>query len=278
MKKLNIYSLFILAIIALIACDPLEDRDSIGGGISAEELDVSATPVIVNGKNSNKVILKNSSPVLSSWNYGVGTTQRQSDTVLLVLTGTTTITFTGLNPDGSEITKSLDVAVDELTFDVPAQWGYLCGSGEKTWVWDDEASSCFGNGGYLGNTSPGWWALTVDGIDEQAAGEGEGASMVFSTSGATLTKHLTDGTTQQGTFSFDMTATTLDGDGNVWAEGMLTTKGVTVLCGISINEGGIDVNDYDILSLDDSNMTLSYHADGATAWGEAWFWVFRVAD
>ncbi len=269
--------LFIL-MMTLLACDPVEDRDSIGGEISADELEISASPVIVDGKNSNKVILRNDSPVLASWNYGLGTTQSSYDTVLMVVTGTAKISFTGLNPNGTEITKDLEVTVDTLAYEVPAQWGYLCGSGEKKWVWDKTATSCFGNGSYLQNTSPGWWALTVADINDQASGEGDGAYMIFSTNGATLTKYLTDGTSVSGTFSFDMTATTLDSNGDVWAEGTLNTSSVTVLCGISINENKAKVYDYDILSLDDETMTLSYHADGASSGSEAWFWLFRAAD
>ncbi len=278
MKKSIIFSLLILAS-AFMACEPIVNSNDIGGAITADQLDIKATPVVVNGKNSNKIVLTNSSPVLSSWDYGLKVSQKQSDTILLVVPGIATITFTGLNPDGTKITKDLQVTVDELTFPVAAQWGYLCGSGQKTWVWDETATSCFGNGGYLGNNSPGWWALKVGELDEQAAGEGEGASMIFSTSGASLTKNYTNGTAaKKGKFDFDMSKTTADGNGATWAQGVLTTSNVTVLCGISINEGKINVNTYDILSLDNDKMTLSYHASGTGSWGEAWFWLFRKAD
>ncbi|MBS2098296.1 hypothetical protein [Carboxylicivirga linearis] len=278
MKKSIIYSL-LLAALAFVACDPIEDRDAIGGAITAADLDISASPLVINGVNTNKVILKNYSPVLPSWNYGVGVTTKNVDTVLMVVEGTSTISFTGLNPNGVKITKEIDVDVEDLYFPVPPQWGYLCGSGEKEWVWDENhVDGVFGNGGYLGNTSPGWWKVYIADIEGQAEGEGDGASMVFSTNGATLTKKYNTGGTAQGTFSFDMSQTTDDGNGGIWAEGMLYTKGVTVLCGKSINEGGIDVYNYDILSLDDNNMALSYHAEGTGAWGEAWFWMFRAAD
>ncbi len=263
--------------VAFVACETIEDREDIGGAISESELDVTATPVVINGVNTNKIVLENNSPVLASWNYGIGITHKNVDTVLMVVEGTSKITFDGLNPDGTTLSKELEVDVEDLYFEVPEQWGYLCGDGAKEWVWDD-TQGCFGNGGYLGNTSPGWWVLYVADIDEQAAGEGEGASMVFSTDGATLTKNYADGSSAAGTFEFDMTATTDDDSGNQWAQGMLYTSGVTVLAGISINEGSIDVNDYDILTLDDSNMTLSYHADGTGSWGEAWFWLFKAAE
>src|SRR5690606_29382658 len=171
-----------------MACDPIENRLDIGGAISAEQLTISATPVVINGKNSNKVVLENKSPVLSSWDYGVGVTQKKTDTVLLVVTGENEIIFTGLNPDGTKITKTLSVQVDELTYEVPLEWGYLTGGSEKEWVWDDTQPGVWGNGGYMGDVAPAWWVLPIDQIDGQAPGEGEGAKMVFSLGGAKLTK------------------------------------------------------------------------------------------
>jgi len=277
MKKSIIFSL--LAAAAFAACDPIEDRDSIGGAISVDELNVTATPIVVNGKNSNKVVLVNHGKTYNHrWNYGIGISQKETDTVTMVLTGTQNIKFIVLNANGTQTIKELPVDIQELSYPVPPQWAYLCGSGGKNWVWDNDAASCFGNGGWKGCNAPCWWALKVGEMDAQAAGEGEGASMTFSIDGATLTKHYTNGTEDaEGTFSFDMTQKYNDDAGNVWADGVLKTAGVQVLCGISINEGKILVNKYDILKLDESNMTLSYHASTVTgSWGEAWFWLFKA--
>lgn len=275
MKKTIIYSLLIL-MAAFYACDPIEDRDENDIPISEDELMVTAEPVIINGSNSNKVVLTNSSPVLSEWNYGVGITRKASDTVLLVVTGVTNIQFTGLNPDGSYLTKEIAVTVDELTFPVPPEWGLLCGSGEKIWVWDETASSVWGNGGYLGNTAPSWWTndkASMDANDEVYGSEGK---MIFSVAGASLTKSTADGSTQEaGTFSFDMSKTTEDGDGAIWAKGKLNTKNVNVLQGVQPNHGGGPINEYDILQLDEEKLYLAWPEPGAGAWGTAWFWMFR---
>ncbi|MFC7526049.1 hypothetical protein ACFQRK_18945 [Parapedobacter sp. GCM10030251] len=267
-----------LLIMVVSACEPIEDRMDIGGAITAEQLDITATLVQVGGKNSNKVVLDNRSPVLSSWDYGIGVTQRKTDTVLLVTTGENEIVFTGLNPDGSKVTKTLTVNVDELTFDVPLEWGYLTGGLEREWVWDDAKPAVWGNGGYMGSSKPEWWALPISDIDGQAAGEGVGAKMVFSLRGASLTKIKSDGQSQTGSFSFDMTKIITLDNGTVWAKGKLTTKGVTVLCGKSPNEGGAPVYEYDILLLDDGHMVLSYPEPGVGPWGTAWFWMFRAVD
>lgn len=275
MKKSIIYSLVIL-VAAIFACEPIELRDENSSPITADELDISATPVVVNGKNSNKVVLENHSPVNSLWDYGVGTTNRAADTVLLVVTGNTTIKFTGLNPDGTTITKEIQVTVDELSFPVPPEWGYLCGTGEKTWVWDETAGAVWGNGGYKGCAAPCWWTndkASMDGNDPDYGAEGY---MVFSLSGSSLTKSNQSGSNQEaGTFSFDMSKQTIDDGGNVWAKGKLNTKNVTVLAGRQPNHGNAPVYEYDILQLDDDKLYLSWPEPGAGSWGTAWFWMFR---
>ncbi|SBW06984.1 hypothetical protein [uncultured Dysgonomonas sp.] len=275
MKKLTILYFSLLAII-FSSCDPIEKTNPIGGEISANELNIKATPIVVNGKNSNKVILENHSPVLSNWDYGVGTSQRQTDTVLLVVEGTNKITFTGLNPNGTTISKELSVSVDELSFPVPLEWGYLCGTGEKEWVWDTTQPAVWGNGGYMVNNAPAWWTLNIDAIDGQAAGDGVGASMIFSLQGASLTKNKSDGTKEKGTFSFDITQKIVLGDGTVWATGKLKTKAVNVLCGISPNEGRVKVYEYDILIINNNQLVLSYPEADVEVGGTAWFWMFKA--
>lgn len=276
MKKSLIYSL-VAATMLLVACDPAEDREVLSGAITAEDLNISATPVKVNGKNSNTIEL-NSDGVgsLSSWNYGNGVTTSTKATVMLVLKGANNIVFTGLNHDGTTITKTLTVQVDTL-INVPAEWGYLCGQGEKTWVWDDtQASAVWGNGGYKGNTSPGWWKVALADVNAQTAGEGAGAEMVFAINGSSLTKKKSDNTTVKGSFSFDMSAKTKDDGGAIWANGKLKTKNIGVLCGIQPNAGRVPVFEYDILKLDNQKMVLAFPEPGAGSWGTAWFWMFKA--
>lgn len=273
MKRINLLYIAIFMVAILAACNPIEDKENIGGAITAEQLDISATSIIVNGKKSNKVIVVNNSPILSEWDYGTGKTNRQSDTILLVVEGTTEIVFTGLNPDGTFINKTLSVNVEDLAFEVPKEWGYLCGDGEKEWVWDS-SQEVWGNGGYLNDSKPAWWKLTESEIDGQAKNEGVGASMIFSIKGASLTKVKADKSTVKGSFSFDITKTKLKGDGTLWAKGVLKTNATSVLCGISPNEGGKTVTEYDILYLDDTQMILAYPEPGDN--GNAWFWVFKA--
>ncbi len=276
MRKIITYASLCFLSLLVFACEPMEDRMELGNAITADQLEITAVPIIVNGKKSNKVVLDNKSPVLSSWDFGVGSTQKKTDTVLLVTTGTNEILFTGLNPEGTKITKKIDVTVDELTFPVPLEWGYLTDGSERTWKWDETAPAVWGNGGYMGNSAPAWWTLKETDINGQVAGEGVGAKMTFSLRGAKLTKLKSTGAKEQGEFSFDMTKIVKLDDGTTWAKGKLTTRGITVLCGISPNEGNAPVYQYDIIILNNEKMILSYAEPGAGPWGTAWFWVFRA--
>jgi len=279
MNRFFLYIIVLMSTVAFVGCDPLEDRLDMGNSITAEQLDVSVTPIVIDGKNTNKVILENRSPILSSWDFGIGKSTKKTDTVLLVIAGENEITFTGRNPDGTEISKTLSVNVDELYFEVPLEWGYFTGGSEREWVWDDTKPAVWGNGGYVTDTAPAWWILQIADIDGQAPHEGAGAKMIFSLKGAKFTKIKADGSTENGTFAFDMSKTTILKDGTVWAKGKLTLKGSTALCGISPNEGGIPVYEYDILLLDDGKMALSYPEPEANAdGGTAWFWMFKAND
>lgn len=285
MKKI-VYSLLIAGA-TFAACDPIEDRDSLSGSITVAELDISATPLVVDGVNSNKIILKNNSPVLSQWDYGLGVSLKAADTILMVVPGTQTISFTGLNGDGSEITKELSVTVDELTFEVPAQWEYLCGTGEKKWVWDESLGKIWGNGGYRGSVKPDWWGRTLADIEEETAYAGWDANsfMTFSiTDGAVFSKSNSTGTKiETGSFQFDMSDTILyNGGADVWASGELKITGTTILQGISQNDGKVTVYTFDIIKLSADQMVLAYKTrsgDNGSNWGEwggeAWFWVFK---
>lgn len=277
MKHIYAYAMLTLGIFMLFcACDPIEKRENMGGEISSSELNVTATPIIVNGKKSNRIVLDNHSPVLSLWDYGIGTSVRTTDTILMVSVGTQDITFTGINPNGSRIEKVLPVDIEELSFPVPPEWAYLVGDGTKVWVWDETAPAVWGNGQYLDSTAPAWWTLLIKDIDGQAKGEGEGASMEFTLQGAKMTKYKNDGTSVVGAFSLNMESQVKKADGTVWAKGKLTTRGLGVLCGISPNEGGKEISEYDILILDNKKMILSYPEPGAEQGGTGWFWVFRA--
>ena len=277
MKKTILFSLFALAL-AFYACEPIVNRDSIGSPITAADLKVTATPIVVNGKNGNMVILENHSPVVSAWNCGGATSSKAYDTVMVVKTGAVPVTFTGLNPDGTIITKTFSIQIDALTT-LPQQFKDLFGEvavGSKTFVWDETAGAVWGNGGYLGNTSPGWWTNDKAAMDGQDADYGSNGYMVFTLAGMTLKISNAAGTkTQTGTAALDIAAKKLDGNGAVWASAKITTANVTVLKGVAPNGGNAPVYSYDVLTLNSTKLVLAWPEPGAGAWGTAWFWMFR---
>ena len=62
-------------------------------------------------------------------------------------------------------------------------------------------------------------------------------------------------------------------DGTPWSIGTLTIVDGTVLKGVSPNEGGKIVHEFDILKLTEDKMVLAHVLDNG--W-EAWFWCFKV--
>ncbi|MDR1782827.1 MAG: hypothetical protein LBR13_01000 [Dysgonamonadaceae bacterium] len=280
MKKISIILTIAVTILATTACDPIENRNELSGQTTMAKIDqlVSVTAEMRDGVRSNYLLLNaDGMDALCSFDYGVGTYVGTKARVQVVTEGANTVIFTALNADGTKLTKEFTVDVQKC-FDVAPEWGLFCGSGEKTWVWDDDAP-VWGNGGYLANVAPGWWAVSVGDIDGQAPGEGAGASMIFSVKGSSLTKVKTDGTEIKGTFAFSFTEKDIikDSSGEAdWATGTLKTAGVTVLCGINPNASPKDVTTYNILKLDDGHLVLATAQPNTGAWGEAWFWRFRA--
>ncbi|MDN5290329.1 MAG: hypothetical protein PWQ06_568 [Anaerophaga sp.] len=299
MRRLIFLTIIAASIIAS-SCDPIEDRQELSGRVTADELNVSAVPVLRDGMNSNYIALNSEgNSCLSTWDYGFGTVVATKDTVQVMLEGENEIKFIGLNGDGSIVTKTITVQVDVL-YDVAPEWELFCGEdGEKTWVWDGDAREdgrVWGNGGYRGSTGPDWWGRDIYGGDNDISEEtpyGEhydnGSYMVFSIKGAKLMKSNSDGSYQEeGTFSFDFSdeqKIMYNGGADVWAEGKLYTKNVTVLNGISQNDDKKPVYEYDVLKLTGDRMVLAYKTRSGWSegmwdeWGaEAWFWLFKAAE
>ncbi|MEJ5055304.1 hypothetical protein [Sphingobacterium sp. MYb382] len=262
----------------LFSCDPIEKRLDIGSEITANELNITAVPLMVNGKRSNKIIVNNDSPVLSSWDFGTGTTQKKTDTVLMVVAGENEIIFTGLNPLGTKVSKTLTFIVDELTFPVPPEWAFLTDGKEKTWKWDETKPAVWGNGGYLINVTPAWWAVKEAEMNAQEAGEGVGSKMVLALRGAKLEKIRSTGEKLIGSFSFDMSQVVKSDDGKIWSYGKFKTKGTTVLVGKSPEEGNSPIYEFDIMTINDKELVLAYAPAGAAIWATTYYWVFRAVE
>jgi hypothetical protein len=282
---------FIIALfaVALAACEPVVDQYSIGTIYTADQLDISISPILVNGKQSNKIILKNNTPILGEWNYGTGVSRLPVDTVLILRRGNVNITFNGLNADGSTITKTESVTVEELSFPVPPEWEYLCGpTGEKEWIWDETYEAVYTESGYRTEFLPDdpewwWWPITPAELDDEYfdPGYGEGASMKFSIVDNTVFSKISgDGTlSETGSFSLNMNKITYaEDEETVWAKGRLYLYGTTILCGKIYDydtETMIPVYEFDILVLDEDRLVLAATPAGSAPWDPAYFWIFK---
>lgn len=285
MKKIAI---LIISLITLFsACEPIGKGYSMGKDYTVDELDVSVRAIVVDGKNTNKLVFENHSPILGEFDYSFGVTGQQVvDTAIIVVEGPLKVIFKGLNPSGSVIKKEFEVTVDELYFPVPAEWGLLCGNGTKVWEWevDNVEDGPFGAGGYrdshetwdptdLSELEGDWW---------NQAGWGEGATMSFSIRGAEFSK--TDATgekTEKGTFTFDMSQKLMNiwNPEEIWSHGKLRING-----GTSILAGRVphyeewyiyDVYEFEIVELEEDRLVLAYWLEPREWCEEAYFWVFR---
>ncbi|MDR0750320.1 MAG: hypothetical protein LBF62_12250 [Tannerellaceae bacterium] len=267
MNKSILYTL-LTGLALLAACSPVESRDEMTGAITAEQLNISVTPEVVDGVRSNKLILENRSPTLSFWDYGVGTSAKAYDEVLVTSVGDIEVIFTGRNGDGSTISRTVTVNVESIIYEVTGMDKFI-GSGSKTWVFDafTDNNHPYGIGG-VGDKAATWWGPEYGEFNEWDA------SITFALDGgAIFTKTLSDGTQQKGSFSFNLTKKA----GN-WSQGILSLKGATIPNAYSVNNKAGEAYDFYIIELEDdllilANVTGNGVPDNPD--GEANFWIFR---
>jgi PKD repeat protein len=270
MKKRIQYALAGL-LMALIACDPIENRDDLGALVPKEQFKYTVTQ---DPQNDFIVHLKNETPnVLFSWDYAWGSTLDQDATVRMLVPGTYKIKITattagGLVFDEKQITVT---KADPNAFQEP-EWARLTNmAAGKTWVWDTGKPAAWGNGGYKGCVAPCWWAVSAADL----AGRGVlNDEMTFDLNGGrNLTLKAASvpaaGTTK-GSFNLDMTSKIAG-----WSVGKLTTTNVTVINGINVNDGNAKFTSYDILKITNDELHLAAAKAGTGDWGEAWFWLFK---
>lgn len=133
MKKI----IFAAPLLALFfaACDPITE----GGGsgfnedVTADNVDIKATPVQINGKNTNYIVVENHSKINGQWRASQliedsTVTARSYDTIYVTKTGTTALNFVGINSK-TRFSKSVDVSVDQIYYLTSALQTRLCVSG-----------------------------------------------------------------------------------------------------------------------------------------------------
>lgn len=276
MKNLSLIYLFTLAVLSVISCNPIEDRDSMGGVLSAEQLILETYPLVDGG---NKIVMSNSTPGIGSfWDYGSGYSNRQQDTILVPFVGDIPISFTGVC-NGGTVTKTQAVKVDKILFSVDETWNLLAGNDAngKVWMWDYDSpeDAVWGNGLSIAHYQPEWAKITAEEMNTQDPDVGMEGTMLFDLNQkANFTKISQDGkVVEKGSFQFDMSKKIDAGDGTFWSIGQLTIVDGSVLRGVSPNEGGIVVHTLEILELTEDKMVLARVMPNG--W-EAWFWKFKV--
>lgn len=265
----------------LTSCDPMhQSSPEIDTLSSADQINATVTPIVnSSGQNTNKAICKYSGKGMAQFS-NVTSIVSNNDTIQLFATGDQTVTCTVQDQEGKTFSKDYTINVQSMDYPVDAWWSYLTGGSSKTWVWDDQGypTAVWGNGGYIGNTSPTWWAVSISDIEAQAtgkapvtssAGDGTNASITFTLQGAKVKK--SDG--KEGSFAFDRK---VDDNQIGWAIGHLKFTGLFPPMGILTNVHNTPVYTYRILKITDSKLVLSVPEDESNgAWGTAWFWMFR---
>lgn len=120
MKLIKYMTLGALALLG--ACSPIEDDDTHDlADIAADQLEITATPVVENGVNSNKIVVENRSAVLSEWTLeqlasAAKVSTSAHDTLIASRLGANEVKFRGFNPStGNYVETTLQVQVDAIT-------------------------------------------------------------------------------------------------------------------------------------------------------------------
>ncbi len=282
MKKITLIYSFLFSLIFMFSCDPIEDREGMGGIVPASDFKLETYSILVDNVASNKIVMKNSTfGVGSFWDYGSGFSSRQQDTVIVPFLGNLPITFTGISNGGTD-TKSQTVQVDKIVFPVDETWNLLAGydANGKTWMWDfiDPGNVVFGNGAALVNYGPAWAQNSAASMDTNDPTVGMNGTMTFDLNmKANFTKKNGSGSVvETSSFSFDMTKTILSADGVTdWSIGQLNIPDASVMHGISPPNapGQPIVHTYEILKLTEDEMVLAIISPNG--W-EGWYWKFKV--
>ncbi len=257
MKK--IYKLTVAlcgALLLLAACSP--DNPGLGGVMPQSELKFSISQ---NPNKDNTIYLENKTQgIIPYWDYGIGFSNKQKDTIDIRFAGEYDIKFYALDK-GGYVSTSQKVTVtknDEDYFKDP-MWNLLTnGAAGKTWVWNNNLSACYGNGGQ-GSVVPEWWQVSYADVVSWGWEVGE---MVFDLNGAqNFSKTLTGGGsgTTKGFFNLDV------------ENKRLTILNANIIHGAAYADDGANGNYYVITRLTETDMTLSRQGGG---WQNTW--VFRV--
>lgn len=255
MKK--ILKLFCLTgTLALIACDPIENRKELSGYLAPEDIDIE---VSVSG---NTISMENFTPgILPYWDYGTGFSNKNKEVILQPFAGEHTILFTayGVGYEGTTVERKVIVENNDTEyFQFPESWNLLTNNGEgKSWIWNLEKNRPFGNGSEMMKDVE-WWGPSINDMKSDGSAFDE---LVFDLQGAanyTLIHKKEDGTelsTEKGFFkTFETTYNK-------------QTFNQVEIIGSKISKGSDTGLTYDIVKLDEEELVLRERHSG-------WAWIF----
>lgn len=234
-----------LALCALAACDPKEDRDNLPEPMQPSSLEFSVTQK--QGYDNVIYLESKTKGVLPFWDYGTGISKKAKDTINIPFAGTYYIKYTayaggGPVQDSSKVTVSLN---DTAFFSSP-MWNLLTNDEQgKTWVWamDTPGGAPYGNGSG-GATAPEWWKPTPADITGWGVASDE---MTLDLNGAANFTKVTPKGTTKGLFVLD------------------TLNKTIKILGSDISYGaGIT---YVVVTLNQNELTLAQQGDG---WRNIW--------
>lgn len=275
----NILTAFIIIIVAN-GCEPIVNETGVGEVITTDRLIAE----VVQEGNTNKVHVKCGSPVVCQWSDGVNTLASNEGDIILLVPGNQTITMTAMTADGKTFTKEFSVNVGNMTYPVDPAYGWLFGTGSKTWVWNTTSGWEAPEGGPAGplimcasapDGSRSYWGWTPDDMSSICLSkgypdEGLGAKMVFELSGKKVAKYGPAGTiTGQGSLNFDMTPNNIYG-----SIGTLTFVGTNILFPYDRNgdNPAWSSSAFTIVYLDNDHLMLFTPSSNG-----GWYYVFNAA-
>lgn len=252
------------------ACNPITDETSLGGIVNEKNLNLN---VYATSSGGNQIVMVNKTKGVGSfWDYIVGKSSNDSVTASLPFLGQQSIKFTGLC-DGGTVSTSRTINITKIDHPVDTTWALFAGktSTGKTWIWDDAADACYGDGEWEAGFVPDWDPVNISQTEDPSG------YMVFDLNGEpNFSRYDNTGKLiEKGTFSFDMTSKINNtDDGSQWSIGKLTLSNATVLNG-HLYGNTTPIYSFSILSLTDSNMVLCAAPVNAAGGDSGTFWLFK---
>lgn len=266
MKKIMRLLAACMALATVVACEPVEDRDSLPAkSVTSEDLDITVTQ---NTAGGNIITMQNNTPdVRPYWQYEnakgdlVGFSDKNQATATLPFAGTYNIFFTAFTRGGGVEAKPVVVNVmqNDENFFSAEEWGYLTnGIAGKTWVLDMASPVGWAGFDYPYNEEgPDFWNWFPDYAgNEWVMPNKNWGEMTFDLNGGynvsvTQTALNDDSqTTRKGTFNYDVEKHT-----------MVLNNGVEVLFG---GDYYLDVSNWrtvNVVEVTENSLRLSVIRD-----------------